>query len=191
MSRRPPRPLVIAHRGASAYRPENTLPAYALAVEQRADMIEIDLHRTRDGAIVIAHDADLAHFGAREHPLRCARIDQHGAPRRRPQRAEPRQHRVSERREQDRRAEPAPLECCQRLGLDPRIRVDAAALDLEVERDPRCERVEHLFERGNRALSLRGPAHVRERASTDLAALRQPRQAFVVRDDDRTVAGAV
>jgi glycerophosphoryl diester phosphodiesterase len=50
------RPLVIAHRGSSGERPENTLPAYALAVEQRADMIEIDLHRTRDGAIVIAHD---------------------------------------------------------------------------------------------------------------------------------------
>jgi glycerophosphoryl diester phosphodiesterase len=49
-------PLVIAHRGASGERPENTLSAYALAVEQRADMIEIDLHRTRDGAIVIAHD---------------------------------------------------------------------------------------------------------------------------------------
>ena len=50
------RPLVIAHRGSSGERPENTLPAYELAVEQRADMIEIDLHRTRDGAIVIAHD---------------------------------------------------------------------------------------------------------------------------------------
>jgi len=53
------RPLVIAHRGSSGERPENTLPAYALAVEQRADMIEIDLHRTRDGAIVIAHDERL------------------------------------------------------------------------------------------------------------------------------------
>jgi glycerophosphoryl diester phosphodiesterase len=54
---------VIAHRGASAYRPENTLPAYELAVEQRADMIEIDLHRTRDGAIVITHDEDLSGLG--------------------------------------------------------------------------------------------------------------------------------
>ena len=53
-------PLVIAHRGASGERPENTLAAYSLAVEQRADMIEIDLHRTRDGAIVIAHDERLA-----------------------------------------------------------------------------------------------------------------------------------
>lgn len=57
-------PLVIAHRGASAYRPENTLAAYALALEQRADMIEIDLHRSRDGVVVIAHDAELSNFGA-------------------------------------------------------------------------------------------------------------------------------
>ena len=52
-------PLVIAHRGASGERPENTMSAYALAIEQRADMIEIDLHCTRDGAIVIAHDERL------------------------------------------------------------------------------------------------------------------------------------
>ena len=63
MSGRPGRPLVIAHRGASAYRPENTLPAYELAVSQRADMIEIDLHRTRDGACVITHDETLGHLG--------------------------------------------------------------------------------------------------------------------------------
>jgi glycerophosphoryl diester phosphodiesterase len=51
--------LVIAHRGASGHLPENTLPAYELAVEMRADMIEVDLHRTRDGEIVICHDAEL------------------------------------------------------------------------------------------------------------------------------------
>jgi glycerophosphoryl diester phosphodiesterase len=56
---------VIAHRGASAERPENTMAAYRLAIAQRADMIEIDLHRTRDGAIAIAHDAALAHLGGR------------------------------------------------------------------------------------------------------------------------------
>jgi glycerophosphoryl diester phosphodiesterase len=54
---------VIAHRGASGHRPENTLPAYELAVAQRADMIEIDLHRTRDGAIVVTHDEQLAGLG--------------------------------------------------------------------------------------------------------------------------------
>jgi glycerophosphoryl diester phosphodiesterase len=56
---------VIAHRGSSGERPENTLPAYRLAIAQRADMIEIDLHRTRDGAIPVTHDASLAHLGGR------------------------------------------------------------------------------------------------------------------------------
>jgi glycerophosphoryl diester phosphodiesterase len=55
--------MVIAHRGASGDLPENTFPAYMLALEQRADMIEIDLHLTRDAAIVISHDAELDHFG--------------------------------------------------------------------------------------------------------------------------------
>lgn len=62
---RPARPLVIAHRGASAYRPENTLAAYELAVAQAADMIEVDLHTTRDGAVVVAHDAELERIGGR------------------------------------------------------------------------------------------------------------------------------
>lgn len=62
---RPPRPLVIAHRGASGTLPENTLPAYELAIEQRADMIEIDLHRTRDRETVVAHDESLAGLGGR------------------------------------------------------------------------------------------------------------------------------
>lgn len=60
---RPRRPLVIAHRGASGTLPENTLPAYQLAIDQRADMIEIDLHRTRDGELVVTHDEDLAGLG--------------------------------------------------------------------------------------------------------------------------------
>lgn len=62
---RPDRPLVIAHRGASGELPENTLPAYELAVAQGADMIEIDLHTTRDGAIVITHDEALEELGGR------------------------------------------------------------------------------------------------------------------------------
>lgn len=59
------RPLVIAHRGASGYEPENTPSAYALAIRQRADMIEIDLHLTRDGAIPITHDEQLGGLGGR------------------------------------------------------------------------------------------------------------------------------
>ena len=49
-------PRIQAHRGASAYRPENTLEAFALAVEQGADAIELDVHLTKDGYIVVAHD---------------------------------------------------------------------------------------------------------------------------------------
>lgn len=56
---------VIAHRGASGERPENTLSAVRLAVAQRADMIEVDLHRSRDGAIPITHDETLGHLGGR------------------------------------------------------------------------------------------------------------------------------
>jgi glycerophosphoryl diester phosphodiesterase len=48
--------LVIAHRGASAHAPENTLRAFALAHEQGADMIELDVHASADGALVVFHD---------------------------------------------------------------------------------------------------------------------------------------
>lgn len=50
------RVLVFGHRGASAYAPMNTLPAFELAVAQGADGIELDAHRTRDGHVVIIHD---------------------------------------------------------------------------------------------------------------------------------------
>ena len=58
-------PLVIAHRGASGELPENTLPAYERAIELGADMIEIDLHLTRDGGIAVVHDAGLERIGGR------------------------------------------------------------------------------------------------------------------------------
>ena len=53
-------PLVIAHRGASGYEPENTLRAFELAIAQGAQMIEVDLHLTRDGHVVVIHGADLS-----------------------------------------------------------------------------------------------------------------------------------
>ncbi|WP_412068264.1 glycerophosphodiester phosphodiesterase family protein [Rubrivirga sp. IMCC43871] len=52
--------LVIAHRGASAYRPEHTLAAYTLAVEQGADVIEPDLVMTRDGVLVARHENEIS-----------------------------------------------------------------------------------------------------------------------------------
>jgi glycerophosphoryl diester phosphodiesterase len=50
------RPLVIAHRGASGYRPEHTLEAYRLAIAMGADFIEPDLVMTRDGVLVARHE---------------------------------------------------------------------------------------------------------------------------------------
>lgn len=58
------RPLVIAHRGASGDRAENTWPAFERAVELSADMIETDLHLSRDKVVVIHHDAALERLGA-------------------------------------------------------------------------------------------------------------------------------
>ena len=50
-------PLVIAHRGASADWPENTIPAFIAGIDQGADMIETDVHMSVDGELVIMHDA--------------------------------------------------------------------------------------------------------------------------------------
>ena len=54
-------PVRIAHRGASGQglAPENTLAAFALALQIGVDALEIDVHATRDGQIVVLHDADL------------------------------------------------------------------------------------------------------------------------------------
>ena len=53
------RPLNIAHRGASEEAPENTLAAIRRAVSDGADMVEVDVQRTRDGALVLLHDTTL------------------------------------------------------------------------------------------------------------------------------------
>lgn len=52
-------PLVIAHRGASADEPENTLRAFQRAIEQDAQMIELDLDQSADGHVIVMHDATL------------------------------------------------------------------------------------------------------------------------------------
>jgi glycerophosphoryl diester phosphodiesterase len=49
--------LIIAHRGASAYEPENTLRSVKRALELGADMVEVDVRASRDGHIVVMHDA--------------------------------------------------------------------------------------------------------------------------------------
>jgi len=60
MFTRPVRPLIIAHRGASGYRPEHTLESYRLAIKLGADYIEPDLVSTRDGVLVARHENNIS-----------------------------------------------------------------------------------------------------------------------------------
>ncbi|MDQ3031238.1 MAG: glycerophosphodiester phosphodiesterase [Myxococcota bacterium] len=67
------RPFVYGHRGASARAPENTLKAFALALDEGADGIELDVRLSRDGVVVVVHDVDLARVAGR--PDRIAALD--------------------------------------------------------------------------------------------------------------------
>ncbi len=55
-----PAPIIIAHRGASGERPEHTLAAYQLAIDQGADYIEPDLVLTKDGVLVARHENEIS-----------------------------------------------------------------------------------------------------------------------------------
>ena len=57
------RPSVIAHRGASGYEYENSRAAFRRAVMLDADGVELDVHATRDGALVVHHDHEIPGFG--------------------------------------------------------------------------------------------------------------------------------
>jgi glycerophosphoryl diester phosphodiesterase len=50
------RPRLFAHRGAPAVQPENTLPSFAAGLSRGADRLELDVHATRDGTVVVLHD---------------------------------------------------------------------------------------------------------------------------------------
>ncbi len=52
-------PLIIAHRGDSAHRPENTLSSFASALELGAELVELDVQLSRDAAVVVIHDASV------------------------------------------------------------------------------------------------------------------------------------
>ena len=54
-----PRPVVIAHRGASAHAPENTMSAFQLALDQDADAIEFDVQLSSDKSLIVIHDSTL------------------------------------------------------------------------------------------------------------------------------------
>src|SRR5258708_11363446 len=53
------RPQVFAHRGGAALRPENTLLAFDLGLSLGADGLELDVHLSRDGVVVVHHDPTL------------------------------------------------------------------------------------------------------------------------------------
>lgn len=53
--------LIFGHRGASAYAPMNTIPAFELAAEQGAHGVELDVHLTADGELIIVHDFTIDH----------------------------------------------------------------------------------------------------------------------------------
>lgn len=67
-------PLLIGHRGAPRERPENTLPSFMRALELGADGIELDVHTTKDGVVVVHHD-DVPRATAPSGRLTGRRID--------------------------------------------------------------------------------------------------------------------
>lgn len=66
--------IIVAHRGASADAPENTLPAFQLAWQQGADAIEGDFHLTRDKQIVCIHNPTTAKYSRRSLTVRKSKL---------------------------------------------------------------------------------------------------------------------
>lgn len=54
-----PRPVIIAHRGASMHAPENTMSAFQLAIDQNADAFEFDVRLSSDNSVIVMHDSTL------------------------------------------------------------------------------------------------------------------------------------
>ncbi len=69
------RRVVLAHRGASAQAPENTLPAFAMAELQGADALEIDVRLTADGVVVVHHDATTDRLTNGRAPVRALTLE--------------------------------------------------------------------------------------------------------------------
>ena len=66
----------IAHRGASAYEPENTLRAFDRAITMGATMLELDMHLSRDGRLIVTHDAELLRTGGPKRRIRDMTLEQ-------------------------------------------------------------------------------------------------------------------
>ncbi len=72
----PPPPWIVGHRGAAGEALENTLESLRLAVEQRADMVEMDLQLAADGELVVFHDWELARLAGRGGVVEALRLDE-------------------------------------------------------------------------------------------------------------------
>ncbi len=70
------RPLFFAHRGGSALAPENTLPAYENGLRLGADALELDVHNSRDGELVVFHDDTLDRTTNGSGPLAAQTLDE-------------------------------------------------------------------------------------------------------------------
>lgn len=70
------RPLFFAHRGGSALAPENTLPAYENGLRYGADALELDVHYSRDGEIVVFHDDTLDRTTNGSGPVATRTLDE-------------------------------------------------------------------------------------------------------------------
>lgn len=69
-------PRMYAHRGAAAELPENTLPAFRRGVELGADALELDVHMTADGHIVVSHDPTGARMAGVAREIRRCRLEE-------------------------------------------------------------------------------------------------------------------
>src|SRR4051812_19492852 len=68
--------VLIAHRGASFDAPENTVASLRAGYEQGADAGELDVHLTKDGRLVVIHDADSGRTGGRKQPVAEQTLDE-------------------------------------------------------------------------------------------------------------------
>ena len=80
---RSPAVLIIAHRGASGHAPENTLPAFAAAIDARADLVELDYYHSSDNQMIVFHDKELdrttdakQRFGGEKIPTRSKSLEE-------------------------------------------------------------------------------------------------------------------
>lgn len=69
MQGEPRKPLIVAHRGDSSNAPENTAAAIRAAVAAGADLIEFDTRETKDGGLLLFHDADLKRYTGQKTPF--------------------------------------------------------------------------------------------------------------------------